>query len=76
MVYYVVWMYVLPYLGKYSVRQEIVFLDGEGTNTHRLVKVPNNEVAAWDAAHDPTGKAIDENVGQVVQGDSGFEKSV
>ena len=74
--YYIAWMYVLPYLGKYSVRQEIIILDGEGTNTHRLVKVPNNEVAAWDAAHDPTGRAIDETVNQVVQGDSGLEKSV
>ena len=69
-------MYLLPYLGKYSVRQEIISLDGDGTNTHRLVKVPNDEVAAWDAAHDPTGKALDENLGQVVQGDSELEKSV
>ena len=69
-------MYVLPYLGKYSIRQETIYLDGEGTNTHRLVKVPNGEVAAWDVAHDPTGKAIDENVGQAVNGDSELEKSV
>jgi hypothetical protein len=69
-------MYVLPYLGKHTVRQETIFPDGEGTNTLRLVKVPNDEVAAWDAAHDPTGKAIDENVGQIVEGDSELEKSV
>jgi hypothetical protein len=69
-------MYVLPYLGKYSVRQETIFLDSEGTNTHTLVKVPNDEVAAWDAAHDPTGKALDENVGHAVKGDSELAKSV
>jgi hypothetical protein len=71
-------MYILPYLGKYSVRQETIVLDDEGTNTHRLVRVPNDEVAAWDAAHDPTGRAIDEieNVGQGIKGDSEHEKSV
>ena len=56
-------MYILPYLGKYTVRQETIYLDGEGTNTHHLVKVPNEKVSAWDAAHDATGKVIDENVG-------------
>jgi len=69
-------MYVFPYLGKYSVRQEIVVLDDEGTNTHRLARVPNDEVAAWDAAHDPTGKAVNENVGYAVKGDPELEKSV
>lgn len=49
-------MYVLPHFGKYTVRQEIIVLDGKGTNTHRLVKVPNHELVAWDAAHDATGK--------------------
>jgi hypothetical protein len=76
-VYYVAWMYVLPYLGKYTVRQETIVLDNEGTNTHRLVKVPNDEVAAWDAAHDPTGKPIEENVDYVVNGgEEKIEKSV
>lgn len=71
-------MYVLPYFGKYAVRLEIIYLDGEGTNTHRLVKVPNDEVAAWDAAHDPTGKPLDYDRDQPVQvkGDSDQEKSV
>jgi hypothetical protein len=75
-VYYIVWMYVLPHFGKYSVRQETVYLEGETTNTHRLVRVPNDEIAAWDAAHDPTGKAIDESVGQAAKGDSDPEKFV
>jgi hypothetical protein len=75
-VYYVAWMYVFPHFGNYTVRQETFYLEGETTNTHRLVKVPNEEVAAWDAAHDPTGKAIDENVGQDVKVDQQPEKSV
>jgi hypothetical protein len=76
-VYYVVWMYVLPYLGKYSVRQETIVLDDEGTNTHRLVKVAKDEVAAWDAAHDPTGKAIEGDADYGVTGEEEeHEKSV
>lgn len=61
-------MYVLPYLSKYTVRQKTIVLDDEVTNTHRLVKVPNDEVAAWDATHDPTGKPIEENVDYVANG--------
>jgi hypothetical protein len=69
-------MYVLPHFGNYTVRQELIYLDGEGTNTHTLVKVPNDEVAAWDALHDPTGKLIDETTQQSGKGDSDHEKSV
>jgi hypothetical protein len=77
MVYYVVWMYVLPYLGKYTIRQETVYLDSEGTNTHRLVKVPNHEIVDWDATHDATGKAIIESVvDRPISRDSDPEKAV
>ena len=31
---------------------------GEGAATHRLVKVPNDKVAAWDETHDATGKEL------------------
>jgi hypothetical protein len=58
-IYYVTWMHILPYFGKYTIRQETIYLDNEGTNTHRLVKVPNHEVDDWDARHDATGKALD-----------------
>jgi hypothetical protein len=75
-VYYVVWMYVLPYFGKYTIRQEIIFLDNEGTNTHRLVKIQNLEVAAWDAAHDPSGRTINESTNGAMNGDSEPAKSV
>ena len=68
-------MYVLPYFGKYTVRQETIHLD-EGTNTHRLVKVPNHEVAIWDTTHDPTGRVIDENIDSATHENSYPEKSV
>jgi len=29
-IYYVAWMYVLPYFGKYTIRQETLYLDNEG----------------------------------------------
>ena len=77
--YYIVWMYVLPHFGKYAVRQEIVVLDDQGTNSHILVKVPLGEVDAWDAAHDPTGRPIGDSeneVQQAVKGDYEAEKSV
>lgn len=57
MLYYVLWIYVLPKIGKYTVRQENVVLEG-GATTHRLVKVPNEKLADWDEQHDATGKAI------------------
>jgi len=77
-VYYIAWIYVLPRLGKYAVRQEIIILDDFGTNSHALVKVPLDQLAAWDAAHDPTGRPIgeSENEAQAVTGDDEREKSV
>jgi hypothetical protein len=74
--YYVAWMYILPYFGKYTIRQETLYLDNEGTNTHRLVKVPNNEVEAWDATHDATGRAINDTIDLAANGDSELEKTV
>jgi hypothetical protein len=71
-----VWIYVLPYFGNYTVRQETIVLDDFGTNTHRLVKVPNDELEAWDAVHDPTGKPLDGDFGTPVKGDEEAEKSV
>jgi hypothetical protein len=69
-------MYILPYFGKYTVRQETITLDDEGTNTHRLVRVPNHDVAGWDAAHDATGRTLDANVDRAVNEDSELNKSV
>jgi hypothetical protein len=48
-------MYVLPKWGKYEIRTEVIDIDDNGANTHRLVQVPLDEVAHWDATHDEQG---------------------
>lgn len=55
--YYAAWVWVLPKIGDYTIRQEIIQLGG-GETTHCLIKVPNAELAQWDAKHDATGKKI------------------
>lgn len=54
-VYYFVWIKVLPKRGGYQFRQTIIQLDG-GATAHQLVKVPNDQLAEWDAEHDATGR--------------------
>ena len=56
--YYYVWMDVLPRWGNYTIRSQVVNVDDNGANTHRLLRVPNAEVADWDANHDELGRAI------------------
>jgi len=56
--YYWVWVYLLPYFGKYAIRQELLVLDGESAKVHRLIKVPKPELDAWDATHDVLGNKI------------------
>ncbi|KAH7033704.1 amino acid permease-domain-containing protein [Microdochium trichocladiopsis] len=56
--YYYVWMKVLPRLGNYSIRSEVVEVDDNGANTHRILRVPNDEVAEWDATHDEQGREL------------------
>ena len=56
-IYYVVWMYILPRLQRHRIRPEIVSLSGSAA-THRLVKVPVEKLAAWDSAHDASGRLI------------------
>lgn len=55
-VYYFFWVYALPKLGNYTIRQEIIDLDN-GASTHRLLKVPNDELARWDETHDAVGRS-------------------
>ncbi|KAI1177620.1 high-affinity methionine permease [Nemania sp. FL0916] len=55
-IYYVVWMYVLPKFGGYRLRPEILTVDGQGANTHQLVKVPLDELERWDSEHDEAGR--------------------
>jgi len=54
-IYYVFWMYLIPIWRKYKIRTEILEIDHDGANTHRLVKVPLNELDQWDAEHDESG---------------------
>ncbi|KAF7555563.1 hypothetical protein G7Z17_g2040 [Cylindrodendrum hubeiense] len=55
--YYVFWMYLLPKWRNYTVRSQVIDVDGDsGANTHHLVRVPNSELAAWDAVHDEQGR--------------------
>jgi hypothetical protein len=53
-VYYYLWAILLPQWRNYSLRQEFVSLDG-GAQTLQLRKVPNADIAAWDASHDAAG---------------------
>jgi hypothetical protein len=51
----------LPQWRNYSLRQEFVTLEG-GAQALQLRKVPNAEVAAWDASHDAAGHLIGRNL--------------
>lgn len=45
----------MPKWRGYRIRPEILEVDDNGANTHRLVKVPLDEVAKWDEEHDDAG---------------------
>lgn len=51
------WIYVLPWLQHYSIRPETLSLGGSAA-THRLVKVPAEQLAVWDSTHDASGGLI------------------
>ncbi|TRX96570.1 hypothetical protein FHL15_002472 [Xylaria flabelliformis] len=55
-IYYIIWMYLLPKLGGYQLRPEILNVGNQGANTHRLIKVPLDEVDKWDREHDEAGR--------------------
>lgn len=56
--YYYVWMKLLPRLGNYSIRSEVIDVDDNGANTHRILRIPNSEVAEWDDTHDELGQKL------------------
>jgi hypothetical protein len=56
-IYYVLWIYVVPKLRKYHIRQVVITLE-HGEQTHKIVQVPNSEIAEWDATHDAVGREI------------------
>lgn len=59
--YYYLWAILLPQWRNYSLRQEFVTLEG-GAQALQLRKVPNAEIAAWDASHDAAGHLINPNL--------------
>ncbi|KAL2260309.1 hypothetical protein VTK26DRAFT_5717 [Humicola hyalothermophila] len=56
-VYYYLWIWAIPKLRGYRLRQETVTFE-DGAQSHRLVKVPVAEVAEWDATHDAVGRPL------------------
>lgn len=57
-------MYLLPKWGKYAIRTKLLEVGHEGAKTHRLVRVPETELAQWDEDHDETGELRRRNVVQ------------
>ncbi|KAH8657817.1 amino acid permease-domain-containing protein [Xylariales sp. PMI_506] len=71
-VYYFIWVKVLPRVGGYRLRSELVKL-GNGAQTHNLVKVPVAELKQWDEAHDAAGRPV---ALQNSSDQAGFDKDV
>lgn len=55
--YYWVWVWVLPRARGYRIRQEVLAF-GAGAQSHRLTKVPVGELEAWDQTHDSVGRPV------------------
>ncbi|KAI9740220.1 MAG: hypothetical protein M1834_004798 [Cirrosporium novae-zelandiae] len=55
-VYYWLWIHLLPKLGRYQICQVVLELDDGAAMTHKLIKVPDENLADWDAEHDATGR--------------------
>lgn len=51
------WIYLIPKVRGYRVRQEVLVLDN-GATSHRLTKVPVAELDVWDASHDAAGRSL------------------
>ena len=58
---YVFAILLLPKWGNYSIRQFLEKLP-DGAQATRLVKVPNAELAKWDATHDEHGDVVDRKI--------------
>ncbi|CAA7267087.1 unnamed protein product [Cyclocybe aegerita] len=54
---YLLVIILLPRWGNYTIRQLLERLP-DGAQANRLVKVPNSELAEWDATHDEHGDVI------------------
>ncbi|KAI5207896.1 amino acid transporter [Aureobasidium subglaciale] len=56
-VYYYSWLYLLPKLGKYQVKQEVIVLE-DGSSTNSLVRVPLDQLEKWNQDHDAAGRVV------------------
>ena len=56
-IYYYLWIKVLPKYRGYRIRQETLVLEN-GAQSHRLIKVPVAEIQQWDATHDAVGRPL------------------
>lgn len=72
--YYVAWMYLIPKWRGYEIRTEIVEVDDNGANTHRLVKVPIADLGEWDAEHDEAGQLRRRHIAESDEGSSKSEE--
>lgn len=59
-IYYVFWKSVLPRFGGYRLRQEVLVLEN-GAQSHKIIKVPVDQLAHWDATHDVVGRPLRED---------------
>ncbi|KAF2839603.1 amino acid transporter-like protein [Patellaria atrata CBS 101060] len=67
--YYFGWVWVLPKLRNYSIRTETLVNGRDGSVTHRMRRVLNEDVGKWDETHDDAGNLL------VAEGEELLEKS-
>lgn len=56
-IYYYAWIWLLPKLRGYRIRQEVLTLE-DGAQSHKVIKVPVEQLAEWDATHDAVGRPL------------------
>ena len=59
-IYYYVWVYGIPMWKGYELRQSVLELP-DGSITHALIRVNNEDLAEWDATHDASGRSLHES---------------
>jgi amino acid transporter len=74
--YYYLWIKILPRLKGYQIRTETLVSEGDGSVVHRLRKVPNGEVEEWDRDHDDAGNLLGETGSTGVEGSGGLTRRI